>query len=189
MSMSRDGLLPKIFSRIHPRFGTPSFSTVLTGLVVAIPALFLNLDVVIALTSIGTLFAFVLVCAGILVLQQQKDRPESKFRVPYVNGQFIVPGLFIGSILIIAIKAPDHFINIFTKEGFPMAIFWLVTGIVSVYAFRKKFSLIPVLGLTSCFYLMAQESHTNWYRFLIWLVIGLVVYFLYGRQHSKLAEQ
>jgi amino acid transporter len=61
MSMSRDGLLPRIFSKIHPKYGTPSFSTILTGCVVALPALFLNLDIVLALTSIGTLFAFVLV--------------------------------------------------------------------------------------------------------------------------------
>src|SRR5947207_3450444 len=71
MSMSRDGLLPAIFARIHPKYKTPSFSTILTGVVVGVPALFLNLDVVIALTSIGTLFAFVLVCGGVLVLQRQ----------------------------------------------------------------------------------------------------------------------
>ena len=95
MSMSRDGLLPKIFSRIHPKYGTPSFSTILTGVVVAVPALFLNLNEVLSLTSIGTLFAFVMVCGGILVLQQRKDRPESKFKVPYVNAQFIYPALLI----------------------------------------------------------------------------------------------
>ncbi len=106
MSMSRDGLLPKIFSRIHPRFGTPSFSTILTGLFVAIPALFLNLDVVIALTSIGTLFAFVLVCGGILVLQNQADRPESRFKVPYVNGKYIVPLLLAASMIFIGYKFP-----------------------------------------------------------------------------------
>ncbi|MCB0775644.1 MAG: amino acid permease, partial [Chitinophagaceae bacterium] len=82
MSMSRDGLLPKIFSRIHPKYGTPSFSTILTGIVVAVPALFLNLGEVISLTSIGTLFAFVLVCGGVLALQMKKDRPDSKFKVP-----------------------------------------------------------------------------------------------------------
>lgn len=188
MSMSRDGLLPKIFSRIHPRFGTPSFSTILAGLFVAIPALFLNLSVVLSLTSIGTLFAFVLVCAGILVLQKQTDRPPSKFKVPYINGQFIVPALFIGSVILIAVKVPEHFKNCFTKEGFPMAVFWLAAVIVSVLTFIKKFSLLPVLGFTSCFYLMAQESHTNWYRFIIWLIIGLFIYFLYGRHHSKLAN-
>lgn len=189
MSMSRDGLLPKIFSRIHPIYKTPSFSTILTGLLVAIPALFLNLDVVLALTSIGTLFAFVLVCGGILVLQHLPDRPQSKFRVPYVNGKFIVPALLIFAIVLVAIYSPSHFSNMFSKEGFPMVLFWLVAIIVSVMTFTKNFSLIPVLGLTSCFYLMAQESHTNWLRFLIWLAIGLVIYFAYSRHNSRLAKQ
>lgn len=186
MSMSRDGLLPKIFSRIHPKYGTPSFSTILTGLVVGIPALFLNLNVVLALTSIGTLFAFVLVCAGILVLQKQKDRPQSKFKVPYINGQFIVPVLFIAAVILTVVNAPDHFKNCFTAEGFPMALFWIIAAVVSTLSYIKRFSLIPVLGLISCFYLMAQESHTNWSRFLAWLVIGLVVYFSYSQTNSKL---
>ena len=187
MSMSRDGLLPPIFARIHPKYKTPSFSTILTGFVVGIPALFLNLDVVIALTSIGTLFAFVLVCGGVLALQQQKDKPVSKFKVPYINGKYIVPVLFIGTNLLVAFLAPDHFKTALTKEGFPMLVFWIVAAIVSVFAFKNSFSLIPVLGLVSCFYLMAQESHTNWLRFFIWLAIGLVVYFSYGFRKSKLA--
>src|SRR5205823_13765693 len=101
MSMSRDGLLPPIFARIHPKFKTPSFSTILTGLVVGIPALFLNLDVVIALTSIGTLFAFVLVCGGVLVLQSRPNPPESKFKVPYINSKIIVPFLLLAAIVLI----------------------------------------------------------------------------------------
>src|SRR5205085_4076882 len=101
MSMSRDGLLPPIFSRIHPKYKTPSFSTILTGLVVGIPALFLNLDVVIALTSIGTLFAFVLVCGGVLILEQQPNRPESKFKVPYINSKYIISALYIISVFLI----------------------------------------------------------------------------------------
>jgi APA family basic amino acid/polyamine antiporter len=202
MSMSRDGLLPKIFSRIHPRYKTPSFSTILTGFMVAIPALFLNLDVVIALTSIGTLFAFVLVCGGVLVLQRQPNRPESKFKVPYVSGKLIVPALFIISVALIAVFAPEHFQNVFRNSilfssswsyvnvgpGFPMLIFWIVAGIVAFYSFTKNFSLIPVMGLLSCFYLMAQESHTNWMRFLIWLVIGLLIYFTYGYKNSRLGR-
>ena len=187
MSMSRDGLLPKIFSSIHPKYKTPSFSTILTGLVVGIPALFLNLDVVIALTSIGTLFAFVLVCGGVLVLQNRPDRPESRFKVPFVNGKYIVPLLFIISVAAVAYLAPDHFRNILTKETFPMLLFWIVAAIISIFSFKNSFSLIPVLGLISCFYLMAQESHTNWLRFLIWLAIGLIVYFTYGFRKSKLA--
>ncbi|MEO7310110.1 MAG: amino acid permease [Chitinophagaceae bacterium] len=189
MSMSRDGLLPKIFSRIHPKYGTPSFSTILTGVVVAVPALFLNLDVVLALTSIGTLFAFVLVCGGILVLQQMPNRPDSKFRVPHVSGKYIVPAMFITAVAIIAVKAPEHFSGLFSKEGWPMILFWLVAAIVSVYSFIKNFSLIPVLGLTSCFYLMAQENHSNWLRFLVWLAVGLVVYFTYSHKNSNLAKK
>ncbi len=188
MSMSRDGLLPKVFARIHPKYKTPSFSTILTGFVVGVPALFLNLDVVIALTSIGTLFAFVLVCGGVLMLEQQPNKPVSKFKVPFINGQFIVPVLFIGSVLLIALYAPEHFRSLFTAEGWPMLCFWVLAAVIAVLSFMKKFSLIPVLGLTSCFYLMAQESYTNWLRFLIWLVIGLVIYFCYGRWNSHLRK-
>jgi APA family basic amino acid/polyamine antiporter len=187
MSMSRDGLLPKIFSRLHPVYKTPSFSTIVTGCVVAIPALFLNLDVVLALTSIGTLFAFVLVCGGVLVLQTQPNKPASRFKVPYVNGKYIVPAMFIAAICIIAYLAPQHFSNILAKEGLPMLLFWIVAAAVAIYSFKNSFSLIPVLGLISCFYLMAQESHSNWLRFLIWLGVGLVVYFTYGFRKSKLA--
>jgi amino acid transporter len=190
MSMSRDGLLPKIFSRIHPRHGTPSFSTILTGIIVAVPALFLDLSTVLSLTSIGTLFAFVLVCGGVLVLQNQKDRPQSKFKVPYLNGQFIYPVLLIGAIVLIFVNVPEHFTrDIWTKDTWPMALFWLIAIILGFLTVMKKFSLIPVLGMISCFYLMAQESHIVWMRFLIWLVIGLTIYFLYSYSHSKLSDK
>lgn len=190
MSMSRDGLLPKIFSRIHPKYGTPSFSTILTGFVVAVPALFLNLNEVLSLTSIGTLFAFVLVCGGVLVLRNQKDKPASKFKVPYVNGQFIIPALLIGAVILIVTQVPSHFTeDIWTKDTWPMAVFWLVALIIAIASFIKKFSLIPVLGLLSCLYLMSQETHKVWMRFLIWLVIGLTIYFLYSYKNSKLAKE
>ncbi|MCY7309742.1 MAG: amino acid permease [Chitinophagaceae bacterium] len=190
MSMSRDGLLPKIFSRIHPKYGTPSFSTILTGVVVAVPALFLNLSEVLSLTSIGTLFAFVMVCGGILVLQQRKDRPESKFKVPFVNAQFIYPALVIAAIILIVSNVPTHFTeDIWTKDTWPMAAFWLIAIIMAVLAFTRKLSLLPILGMISCFYLMAQETHKVWMRFLIWLVIGLLIYFLYSYRHSKLAKR
>ena len=189
MSMSRDGLLPRIFSKIHPKYGTPSFSTILTGCVVALPALFLNLDIVLALTSIGTLFAFVLVCGGILVLQMQPERPQSKFKVPYINGQWIYPIGLIVALFTTLYYDPYYFQDIMTVETFPMIVFWIVAIVLAGYTIKNKFSLIPILGLVSCFYLMAQESHTNWMRFIIWLVIGLVVYFLYGFTHSKLAKK
>lgn len=189
MSMSRDGLLPKIFSKLHPRFKTPSFSTILTGILVAIPALFLNLSTVLSLTSIGTLFAFVLVCGGILVLQTMNDRPVSKFRVPYINGRYIIPALVIAAIALIAVYAPGHFKELFTRDGFPMLLFWIVAIIVTVYSFLRSFSIIPVFGLISCFYLMAQETYIVWIRFLAWLIIGLFIYFLYSYKNSKLAPK
>jgi APA family basic amino acid/polyamine antiporter len=189
MSMSRDGLLPKIFSSIHKKYGTPWFSTLLTGFVVGVPALFLNLDVVISLTSIGTLFAFVLVSAGVLVLNQLENKPESKFKVPYLNGKFIFPILVIAGFAAIQYYIPGYYFSILTLEFFPMVIFFIAIIIIAVLTYIKNFSLIPVLGFTSCFYLMAQESHTNWFRFLIWLAIGLVVYFAYSYKNSKLNKE
>src|ERR1700754_3376225 len=94
MSMSRDGLLPKAFSRIHPKYQTPAFATIVTGFVVAIPALFMNLTEVTDLTSIGTLFAFVLVCGGVLLLPRETAH-KGKFHLPYINAQWIAPALFI----------------------------------------------------------------------------------------------
>lgn len=189
MSMSRDGLLPKIFSKLHPKYKTPSFSTILTGLVVAIPALFLNLETVLSLTSIGTLFAFVLVCGGILVLNKMPNKPESKFRVPYVSGKFILPLLYILAVVLIVMNVPGYFQSLFHLDGSPMLLFWIVATIITVLTFIKNFSLIPVLGLVSCFYLMAQETHLVWLRFLAWLIIGLVIYFLYSYNNSKLSPK
>jgi len=261
MSMSRDGLLPKIFSKLHPKFKTPSFSTILTGVVVAVPALFLNLEVVLALTSIGTLFAFILVCGGILVLQKQKDKPVSKFRVPYINGKFIIPALFVLAIFIGFKYNSDSMNEFFSNKSlvakedlykrltpadsatlvtnlpkldtnfnrykgdiktylnesyttiyrpvirkaglpenvvyylgadsllrnFPQWLFIIIAVLFSILTFVRNYSLIPVLGLVSCFYLMAQEKHTNWLRFLIWLIIGLVIYFFYSYKNSRLS--
>lgn len=187
MSMSRDGLLPKIFSKLHPKFKTPSFSTILTGLLVAIPALFLNLETVLSLTSIGTLFAFVLVCGGILVLDKMPDKPASKFKVPYLNGKFILPLMFIAAVALILNYVPGYFQSLFHLDGAPMLLFWVVALIVSIFTFIRNYSLIPVLGLVSCFYLMAQETHLVWIRFLAWLIIGLVIYFLYSYKNSKLS--
>ena len=188
MSMSRDGLLPKIFSRLHPKYKTPSFSTILTGILVAVPALFLNLETVLSLTSIGTLFAFVLVCGGILVLDKMPDKPESKFKVPYINGKYILAAMFIIAVAIIFYYVPGYFQGLFTNlETSPMILFWIVAAIVSSLTFLRNYSLIPVLGLVSCFYLMAQETHLVWIRFVAWLIIGLIIYFLYSYKNSKLS--
>jgi amino acid transporter len=185
MSMSRDGLLPPIFSKLHPKYKTPAFSTLLTGFVVGVPAMIFDLNLVISLTSIGTLFAFVLVCGGIIVLQQMPNRPNSKFKVPYINGRYLIPFLFAFALLHVIIYAPEHFSYIVTKQGWPMLIFWLITLLITVFSALRKFSAIPVLGMISCFYLMAQETSMVWIRFLAWLIIGLIVYFLYSFHHSK----
>lgn len=107
MSMSRDGLLPKKFATIHPRYKTPSFATIVTGFVVAVPALFMNLTMVTDLCSIGTLFAFVLVCAGVLRLQMLPNPPERKFKTPYFNSRYVMPVLLIVGISLGATKYTD----------------------------------------------------------------------------------
>jgi len=181
MSMSRDGLLPPIFSRIHPKHKTPSFSTVVTGLVVAIPALFLNLKEVIELSSIGTLFAFVLVCGGVLVLENSKNPPaRPRFKTPYLSGRYIVPVLYVAAM-----------IAIYKTHGWdlPTGFFTVVATGVTVLSIVKRLSLIPVLGLLTCLYLMSQLGPTNWTRFGIWLIVGLAIYFLYSRKRSKLIAQ
>jgi len=187
LSMSRDGLLPKKFSKIHKKYGTPSFSTILTGLVVGIPALFLDLEIVISLTSIGTLFAFVLVCGGILVLHQEKTTIKPKFKVPYVNSKWIFPFAILISIIIMQSINTNYFTSdLWHWEQFPMIIFWISMLVLSFYSWKNNLSLIPLLGLSTCLLLMAQESHSNWWRFAIWLAIGLVIYFGYSYKHSKL---
>ncbi|MEO9209472.1 MAG: amino acid permease [Ginsengibacter sp.] len=194
MSMSRDGLLPKAFSRIHPKYKTPSFATIVTGLFVAIPALFMNLTEVTDLTSIGTLFAFVLVCGGVLLLpKREANEAKPKFQIPYVNSQFIVPVLFIVGVIIFY----NNFLGLFDftqgwhvfKDKLPFFLFVLLSIGLTFASFIKKLSLIPVLGLASCFYLMTELGYTNWLRFLIWLAIGLAIYFLYSRKHSKLGKE
>ncbi len=203
MSMSRDGLLPPKFSKIHPRFKTPSFSTILTGLVVGIPALFLDSALVTDLCSIGTLFAFILVCGGILMLPR-KEKEAGRFRVPYVNGKFIVPALLIAAVIFVQLQFPGFFKNFFGltdpdhpeftmgqvfRERIPYFAFVVLTVLITVYSYLRNFSLIPVLGLLSCFYLMTELGTTNWLRFIIWLIIGLVIYFFYSQHHSKLANK
>ncbi len=193
MSMSRDGLLPKVFSKIHPKYQTPSFSTILTGIVVAVPALFLNMNVVIDLTSVGTLFAFVLVNAGILKLQMDPNRPTPAFKVPFINGKYILPIMVVGGLALAWYFNPGGFRSIdfssweALRKVVPYFLFVVLACTVAVMGFMYSFSLIPALGLLSCSYLLCESGVSNWERFLLWLLLGLVVYFLYGRRKSKLA--
>src|SRR5215831_809751 len=99
MSMSRDGLLPPVFQKINPKYKTPSFSTIVTGLVVGVPILFTDKTFVLDFTSIATLFAFVLVCGGVLLIPPRPKEP-GKFHLPYINGQFLFPIIVFGAIAI-----------------------------------------------------------------------------------------
>ena len=263
MSMSRDGLLPKSFSKIHPVYKTPSFSTVFVGFVVAIPSLFLNITMVNDLCSIGTLFAFVLVCAGVLVLQGRTDVPRGKFKIPYVNAKYIVPLLGIVAIVLGTTTYKDEttaflsnspkiiepttfikslndkdievvkkeisakpvvllgkqidaeaYLNNLTaaqyndfmnnsslsydkkfesgwglfKHKIPLYIFAFIYLLIAFFSITKNLSLIPVLGLLCCLYMMCELPIINWIYFTIWLIIGLIVYFMYGFRNSKLAN-
>jgi amino acid transporter len=265
MSMSRDGLLPKRFSRVHPKYKTPSFATIVVGFVVAIPALFMNLTMVTDLCSIGTLFAFVLVCGGVLVLQNKPDIPRGKFKTPYANGKYFMPVFLVLAVVLLFSKFKQeslHFIlnkadlksnsevlselvpkesaalkayllvnkskemkavgsdidayyenreipvlhkdmkflnkpvSFYMKSGFrhfahkiPTWIFIIFTLFITVMAVFKNLSLIPILGLLSCLYMMSQIELDNWIYFFIWLLIGLGIYFLYGRKHSLLNKE
>jgi basic amino acid/polyamine antiporter, APA family len=131
-SMSRDGLLPRVFAKLHPKYKTPYVGTILTGLFVAVFAAFANIAEVVDLTNIGTLFAFVLVSLGVIVLRRQEPERKRPFRVP----------------------------------GVPFT---------------------PLISVAACLYLMLQLPRITWIRFGIWLLAGLVIYFLYGMWHSRLA--
>ena len=131
MAMARDGLLPGYFARIHPRFRTPYVTTIWTGVVVGAVAMFSDIGSLADLTNIGTLFAFILVCFGVIVLRRVTGRPRP-FRVPFVP-------------------------------------------------------LFPILGVFLCLTLMLSLPVITWVRFVVWLAIGLVIYFFYGASTANFA--
>ena len=133
LAMARDGLLPRgFFGAVHERFRTPWKSTTLTGCFVALMAALLPLRILAELVNIGTLLAFVIVCAAVLIMRVTHPEAKRPFRAP------------LGP-------------------------------------------LVPVLGIVSCLILMFSLPAENWVRLAVWLAIGMVIYFLYGRKHSLLA--
>ena len=134
LALARDGLVPKgFFGDIHPKFRTPWKSTILTGLFVASMAGLIPLSILAEMTSIGTLFAFVIVCGAVLVMRKTNPNAVRPFRAPFVP-------------------------------------------------------LVPILGILTCLLLMFSLPAENWYRLIIWLLIGLLIYFLYGRRHSVMSK-
>jgi amino acid transporter len=186
MSMSRDGLLPARFSKISHKRLTPGFATIVTGLLVGIPSLFIDDLLMTDLTSIGTLFAFVLVCGGVLLLP--RIRKESGFQLPYVDGKWIIPALVIVFLLLSHQRLTTAFTNL-GSENFEEALFLLfsiLAIVLAVYTFVRNFSLIPMLGVLCCLYLMIEIPVKSWIVFFCWMIAGLVIYLFYGKRHSIL---
>jgi len=204
MSMSRDGLLPPRFGKVHKRFKTPAFSTIITGIIVATPALFMNLTEVTDLTSIGTLMAFILVCGGILLLKEDTNGQRKGFRVPYFNSRYLLPPIILGVLILLWVLNKDGMMAFFSptdhlhpeiskwavfKHKIPFYGFVIISLVIGYFAIARKLSAIPVLGLLTNLYLISELGILNWMRFLIWLAIGLVLYFLYGKRHSLLENK
>lgn len=206
MSMSRDGLLPPIFSRLHPKFRTPGFSTILTGIIVGVPALFTTLTEMTDLTSIGTLFAFILVAGGVIIMEEKEDPNTVKrgFRITYVNSRiWLIP--IWASVLVLLFSTGVINIKSFTswsgsllnnledwsvfKSMIHYYVFLIIALWVTVRAIIRQWSLIPVLGVLTNMYLISELGTTNWLRFIIWLIIGLGLYFTYGSRNSKLINK
>src|SRR5574341_614819 len=134
LALGRDGLVPnRFFGAVHPKWRTPWKSTILTGLFVASMAGFIPLSILAEMTSIGTLFAFVIVCGAVMVMRKTNPDAKRPFRAPWVP-------------------------------------------------------LIPILGILTCLLLMFSLPYENWVRLIVWLVAGLLIYFLYGRRHSVMAR-
>ncbi|MEX1190168.1 MAG: amino acid permease [Bacteroidia bacterium] len=196
MTMSRDGLLPKKFSKLHPKYKTPAFSTIITGFLVAIPALFMNLQEVTDLVSIGTLFAFVLVCGGVLNLHHDPNVEKTGFRVPFIASRVYLPLLMIAVLTFLLYFNVEGVLNFFDFNGgwevfkhkIPMLSFIIVSIGLTFRAIQRNLSLIPIVGLLINFYLMTELGITNWTFFGIWLVLGLFVYFGYSVRKSRLAK-
>ncbi|MEO7264558.1 MAG: amino acid permease [Ferruginibacter sp.] len=206
MSMSRDGLMPPVFQRIHPKFKTPSFATIITGLVVGVPILFTDKTFVLDFTSIATLFAFVLVCGGVLLIPR-KEKVEGRFQLTYINGQFTFPIIVLVSIIVAYSLSHSYFSDMFNFDfssntdytsgkisymdaaipKISLIAFWLIAIILAILSFIKKYSLIPLMGVITCLYLLTGMSKSNWAWFLGWLLLGVIFYFLYGYKNSKLA--
>lgn len=190
-SMARDGLLPKFFAAIHPVYQTPHVTTILTGVLVAGAAAFMDIAIVIDLCNIGTLFAFVIVCAAVLLLRFRDGRRSDSGVRPYNLSANIT---VVGSVLlaIMAFASPLYSSDqIAAVVCAPIAL-WVGLAfrglpLASGRPFTAPFApFTPMCGIFTCVYLMMQSPVTTWVRFFVWLLIGLAIYFFYGIHNSTL---
>jgi basic amino acid/polyamine antiporter, APA family len=193
LAMGRDGMLPKAFARIHPKYGTPSFATIMTGIFVAVPTLFLDLSFVTDVSSMGTLFSFTFVCAGILFIHIRKPEmlARRQFKIPFVNARWIVAPLFLLSITAMLVYFPGFFAEKgggVWAEKIPMLLFFILFAVMAVLSFRWRLSLFPVLGLLSCTYMMAQLGGKSWFWFGMWMVGGGLIFVLRNPKAPKASD-
>jgi hypothetical protein len=141
------------------------------------------------LTSIGTLFAFVLVCGGVLLLPRMQKQ-AGKFQIPYINGKFITAILVALFIYLFRNRLTDACSNIKSEsyQEVLFLVFVLVAIVLALLSFLRNYSLIPVLGVLCCMYLMIEIPAKSWMVFFGWMAFGLLIYFLYGYRKSKLAS-
>jgi amino acid transporter len=194
MSMSRDGLLPKRFEKIHPKYKTPSFSTIMTGVVVGLPIFFTDESFVLDFTSIGTIFAFVLVCGGVLLLPPRKKEENPGFVLKYINGKWIYSTLLLTVMTMLQAFVPDYFLNLIMLKDLNVFVvshlsMWIILIVLAYFSYIRNWNLIPLLGISTCLYLLTGMTQDNWIWFGWWFLIGLIIYFVYGRKNSKLNEK
>ncbi|MCS7297803.1 MAG: amino acid permease [Bacteroidia bacterium] len=193
-AMSRDGLLPPLFGRIHQRFRTPHISTLLTGIGVSIPLFFASLDVVVDMTSMGTLMAFAIVSAGVAYLHYKSPPGYApRFRVPYIPGRWLFLAMLVSGLGWAYALNPKGFAALFDlSQG---GAFWryrvllILLAIATYFVIRYNLSLIPVLGFLSNLYLIIELDIENWIRLLVWSGVGLGLYFAYGYWHAALRKR
>ena len=188
-AMSRDGLLPRALSKVHPRFQTPHVTTWLTGIVVAVSAALTPINVVAELCSIGTLFAFMIVCAGVIVLRRTRSDIQRSFRVP---GHPALSAFLCLALCVAAYYLPMPFSLawLFKSPGAVAAVTLAMRAAV-ILALLAAFALLrhhplPLTGIILCGYLMASLPLMTWMRFIFWMALGLLIYTTYSFKHSGL---
>lgn len=186
MSMSRDGLLPAKFQSLN-KYQTPGFATLVTGIIVGVGALFLQAGLVTDLTSIGTLFAFVLVSGGVLFLPRV-EKKAGQFKLPDWSGRYLIPAFYIVFLFLnlARIKLAFEAVQSGSSDGVLLILYFLISLLIVFFTAIKNLAFIPVMGVLSCLYLLVEIPITSWKWFFVWMLVGLIIYFSYGKKNSKL---